>query len=145
MTAKDPSATEQRNKALVETAFGAWRDGTGGPFTLLADAVEWTIVGHSDAAGTYASRDDFMTRVIGPFNARMTVGLKPTVRELHADGDDVVIFFDAEGVARDGQVYANTYAWFWTLTDGQVTRAYAFFDSLVFNDLWRRVQPVAQG
>jgi ketosteroid isomerase-like protein len=84
-----------------------------------------------------------MREVIRPFNARMREGLRPTVRSLHADGDTVIIFFDAKGVARDGKVYANTYAWFWEMRDGRVVKAHAFFDSITFNDLWRRVPPAA--
>jgi ketosteroid isomerase-like protein len=135
----DIDAVEQRNRALVETAFQKWRDGTGSPYDLLAEDVSWTIVGRSDAARAYPSREAFMSEVIRPFNARMREGLRPTIRNLYVDGDAVVIFFDAAGVAADGQGYANTYAWFWEMRDGRVVRAHAFFDSISFNELWRRV------
>jgi ketosteroid isomerase-like protein len=131
---------EARNKSLVEAKFAAWRAGTGSPFELLTDDATWTIVGRSVVSKTY-SRDAFLGEVIRPFNARMRDPLKPTIRSLHADGDAVVIFFDAQGVARDGQPYVNTYAWFFEMRDGRVTRAFAFFDSLEFNDLWKRVSP----
>jgi len=135
------AATEVANKALVQAKFDAWHDGKGSPFELLADDVSWTIVGHSDAAKTYPSRQAFMDEVIGPFNARMSVGLKPTIQQMHAEGDSVVIFFDAAGTAKDGKPYVNTYAWFFEMRDGKVVRAFAFFDALTFNDLWRRVAP----
>lgn len=136
-----PTNAEASNRSLVETAFGAWRAGTGSPYDLLAEDVSWTIVGQSDASKTYASREAFMSEVIRPFNARMRAGLRPTVRALHAEGDTVIIFFDASGVARDGKTYANTYAWFWQMRGGRVVKAHAFFDSIAFNDLWRRVRP----
>ena len=139
--AQSRTDTETRNRALVQGRFDAWTAGTGNPFELLAEAAGWTIVGHSDAAGTYASREAFMREVIGPFNARMREGLKPAIRSLHADGDSVVILFDATGVARDGMSYANTYAWFFDMRDGRVIRATAFFDAITFNDLWRRLRP----
>jgi hypothetical protein len=60
------------------------------------------------------------------------------------DGDTVVAFFDAKGTARDGQPYANTYAWFLEMKDGKIVRAHAFFDSIAFNDFWRRVAPTAK-
>lgn len=132
---------EARNRDVVLAAFMAWRDGTGSPFDLLADDASWTIVGHSEASRTYPSRAAFLAEVIEPFNARMREPLRPTIRTLYADGDTVIVFFDASGVARDGQPYQNTYAWFWQLSDGRVIRAHAFFDSVVFNDLWRRVAP----
>src|SRR5215472_4989730 len=137
---KDDIAT--RNKAVVQASFDAWRAGTGSPFDLLADNASWTIVGHSVASRTYDSKEEFLREVIRPFNARMSVGLKPTtIRSLTGDGDSVVIFFDAAGTARDGKPYANTYAWFFDMKDGRVEKASAFFDSIEFNEFWRRVSP----
>jgi ketosteroid isomerase-like protein len=132
---------QTRNRSLVEASFAAWQAGTGSPYDLLADDVSWTIVGNSDASRTYDSRESFMHEVIRPFNARMREGLRPTIRSPHVDGDAVIIFFDAKGIARDGEVYENTYAWFWEMRDGRVVRAHAFFDSIAFNALWRRVTP----
>jgi hypothetical protein len=139
--AQPDDSIEERNKAIVQASFDAWRAGTGSPYELLADDASWTIVGHSAASKTYPSRQAFLSEVIQPFNARMSVGLKPTIRQIYADGDTVIVFFDASGTARDGQPYANTYAWFLDMQDGKVTNASAFFDSTVFNDFWQRVRP----
>jgi hypothetical protein len=120
---------ETRNKAIVEASFDAWKAGTGSPFDLLADDATWTIVGHSVASKTYGGREAFMSEVIRPLNTRMSVGLKPTIRNIYADGDAVIIFFDffdASGTARDGKPYANTYAWFFDMRDGRVVKASAF-------------------
>jgi ketosteroid isomerase-like protein len=141
MSESKPNTTEARNKALVEASFAAWTNSTGSPYDLLAEDVSWTIVGQSDASKTYPSRAAFIQEVITPFNARMREKLKPSIRQIYAVGDAVVIFFDARGVATDGKPYVNTYAWFWDMRDGRVVRAHAFFDSIVFNDLWRRVVP----
>ena len=135
------NAEIDRNKALVRERFDAWGAGTGSPFDLLADDATWTIVGRSAASKTYESKEAFLREVIRPFNARMSKGLVPTIRSLHADGDTVIIFFDAAGTARDGKPYKNTYAWFLKMKDGRVTNAWAFFDSIEFNDLWARVTP----
>lgn len=133
--------TESRNKAPVEASFKAWSDGTGSPFDLLADEATWTIVGRSVASKTYTGREAFMRDVIRPINARMREPLKPSIRRLYADGNAVIVFFDARGTARDGKPYVNTYAWFLELRDGKVIAASAFFDSLEFNELWARVAP----
>ncbi|MBY5820323.1 nuclear transport factor 2 family protein [Rhizobium leguminosarum] len=133
------AADEAANKATVQKAFDAWSSGTGSPYDLLADNVEWTITGNSAASKAYGSRDAFISEVIKPFNARMSVGLKPTIRNMYADGDTVIVFFDAAGTAKDGKPYMNTYAWFLDMQDGKIVNASAFFDSIAFNELWKLV------
>src|SRR5262249_47076224 len=76
---------EAANTALVEEKFAAWAAGTGSPYDLLADDVTWTITGHSLASKTYNSREAFLSEVIRPFNARMSAGLKPKIRNIYAD------------------------------------------------------------
>jgi uncharacterized protein len=127
------------NKAIVQASFDAWRAGTGSPFELLAEEATWTIVGNSIVSRTYGGRAAFLDEVIRPFNARMAGGLKPAIRNIYGDGDTVIVFFDANGTARDGKPYANTYAWFLDMRDGRIVKAFAFFDSLAFNDFWQRV------
>ena len=104
--------TTAHNKATIERSFDAWAAGTGGPYDLLADNAKWTIVGRSAVARTYPSREAFLSEVIRPFNARMRDPLKPSVRDIYADGDVVIALFDASGVARDGIPYSNTYSWY---------------------------------
>ena len=140
-SARRPEA-EPRNEGAVRASFDAWRDGTGSPFNdLLADDARWTIEGNSVASKTYPNKEAFLAEVIRPFNARMKEPLKPTVRSIYEDGDTVVVLFDARGVARDGQPYVNSYAWFLDFRDGRVVRASAFFDAIAFNDVWARVSP----
>ncbi|MBY8821939.1 nuclear transport factor 2 family protein [Sphingomonas colocasiae] len=139
--AQTPTETEKRNRHAVQSSFDAWRAGTGSPFDLLADDARWTIEGHSVASRTYPSKADFMREVIRPFNARMQSPLRPSVRNLYADGNTVVAFFDARGTALDGKPYVNTYAWFLDMRNGRIIKASAFFDAIEFNELWARVAP----
>jgi ketosteroid isomerase-like protein len=139
--AQSPEELEARNKAIVLDRFDAWKAGTGSPFDLLTESATWTVVGRSIVAKTYHGRDSFLSEVIRPFNARMRESLKPSIRDISADGDTVIILFDAQALARDGKPYANTYAWFFQMHNGKVTDATAFFDSIEFDDLWRRVPP----
>jgi uncharacterized protein len=132
---------EENNKAVVQASFDRWKSGTGGPFELLAADAEWTIVGSSPLSKTYRSKQEFIDEVINPFNARMSKPLAPTVRGLYADGDMVIIFFDGEATARDGQPYRNTYTWYFQMRDAQVVKAIAFFDTREFDEFWNRVSP----
>lgn len=132
---------ETRNKAAVQDRFAAWAAGTGSPLELLADEATWTVVGRSMASKTYRDRAEFMSEVIGPFNARMKEALKPSIRQIFADDDWVIVFFDASGVTRNETPYTNTYAWFLQMREGKIVNAYALFDSIAFDELWQRVQP----
>jgi ketosteroid isomerase-like protein len=144
METEGVGTAEAHNRALVEASFAAWRDGTGSPYDLLAEHVSWTIVGRSAASKSYPSREAFMNEVIRPFNARMRDGLQPTIRNIYVDGDTVIVFFDARGIARNGETYSNTYAWFLEMRNGRVVGAHAFFDSIAFNELWQHVPPNQQ-
>src|ERR1700733_7987679 len=116
------SAAQESNKALVQASFDRWRDGTGSPFELLVAETEWTIVGSSPLSKTYRSKQEFLDEGIGPFNARMAIPLVPTIRGLYADGDVVIIFFDASAAAKDGVPYRNTYTWYFQMDAGQVIK-----------------------
>ena len=55
----------------------------------------------------------------------------------------MIVFFDARGTARDGKPYQNTYTWILEMTEGKIVKAFAFFDSIEFNDFWARVSPAS--
>ena len=141
-TAMAERGTEIRNKQSVHAAFDARRNGlAGNVFDLLAPDTKWTIVGNAPVSRTYASRQEFLDMVIKPFNARLSKRLMPTVRGLYADGDMVIAFFDAEGTARDGKPYKNTYTWYLQMSDGRIVNVVAFFDTIEFTDFWTRITP----
>jgi uncharacterized protein len=132
---------EDSNKTLVQTSFDRWKSGTGGPFELLATDVEWTIVGSSPLAKTYRSKKEFIAAVIDPFNARLSRPLVPTIRGIFADGDMVIVLFDAEATVNDGKPYRNTYTWYFQMKEAKVVKAIAFFDNRDFDEFWNRVSP----
>ena len=129
---------EARNKQIVQAAFDAWAAGTGNPFDLLKPDAKWTIVGNAPVSRTYGSKQEFMDAVIKPFNARMSI---PSVRRIYAEGHTVIVLFDANGTARDGRPYQNTYTWYFRMDDGAVVEAIAFFDTIEFTDFWTRIKP----
>ena len=92
-------------------------------------------------AKTYNSKKEFIDEVIDPFNARMSKPLVPAVSGIFADGDMVIILFDADATVRDGKRYHNTYTWYFQMRDAKVVKAIAFFDNRDFDEFWNRVSP----
>ena len=139
----DPFETES-NRELIRRAFQAWQDGVGAIADIFDPDLVWRIEGHSLASREYTSSQEFIDEVLAPFGARFAAGerFRPShVRSIHADGDTVTVVWDGRGVANDGQLYENSYAWIMRLRDGMVVDGTAFYDSISFNDLWTRIQP----
>ncbi len=133
---------ETSNRERAEKAFRDWQEGTGYITDLLADDLQWTIVGRSEVSKTYHSKEEFVSEVLQPFGARFSEPFRPvTVRGVFADGDTVIVLWDGEGTRRDGKPYENTYAWFMRFQEGLVVEATAFYDSIAFNELWNEVTP----
>ncbi len=134
------------NKARVEGVLKAWMAGDGTALQgLLDDNVEWTITGNSLVSGTMHSRAELNAKVLGPFGARFSQSqdrFRPRrISGIYGDGATVIAHLDAAGVANDGKPYANTYVWILTMRDDKAVRVTAFFDSIAFDELWRRVSP----
>ena len=140
----EAASQTERNRATIERAFVAWRDGTAPITDVFAPQMAWRITGRSLAAGEYATRQQFILEVLVPFAARFPAGapFRPVeIRSIVADGDTVVVLWDGRGVANDGVPYENTYAWFMVLRDDLVVDGTAFYDSIAFDALWTRVLP----
>ena len=132
---------EDANKHVIRKAFDEWAAGTGGIWGLLDQDLTWTVIGTGPISGRYHSRQDFLDQVITQIDRRLSDPLSPTVRGIYADGDMVIVRFDAAGTARDGQPYRNSFTWYLRMEQGQVVEGTAFFDTLALNDLWQRVTP----
>jgi ketosteroid isomerase-like protein len=74
---------------------------------------------------------------------RLSGRLIPSIKTLYADGDAVIVYFNAEGHRARRQPYRNTCAWVLQLRDDKIVKATAFYDSVALNDFWTRVTPSA--
>ncbi len=138
------SAPAERNRAFIEKAFERWAAGTGSFFQdVLAPDVTWTIKGSGPAAGTYHGREDFLERAVKPFAERLAAPIVPTVRDIWADGNDVVVHWDGVATAADGQPYGNSYVWILRMADQQAKEVIAFLDLAAYDEVLRRVAPPA--
>lgn len=124
----------EANSALIQKAFDDWRAGQGGIFQLLADDAVWVVAGNSPVSGTYRTREAFMEDAVKPITDKLATPIVPTVRQIVAQGQHVVAFWDGQATAKDGSRYENSYSWHMQLENGRITRVTAFLDT------WRLVE-----
>ena len=124
---------EARNRTLITDAFTRWSAGTGDVFSLLADDVVWHITGlDPSVAQTYNSRQALLDAAASPLRARLGKPLKPSVRRVWADGDDVLVHWDGAAPFKDGSQYRNTYLWIMTVRGQKIVAVTAFLDNAAF-------------
>ena len=119
---------KENNRELVRRAFETWAAGGDGIFEILDEKVRWTIAGSTPPGQTFLGRAAFLKGGFGPIAGQFAAPMTPTIRDLLADGDSVVVRWDGIAPMKDGQTYRNSYAWFFTLRDGKVVEATAFLD-----------------
>lgn len=124
---------EDQNRAFIQAGFDRWARGEGDVFSLLADDATWQIVGADpEIAKTYHSREALLAAAARPLAARLTTPIKPTVRKLWADGDDVLVHWDGSAGLVNGTTYNNSYLWIMTVKDQRVVAVTAFLDLAAF-------------
>lgn len=138
--AKPDAAITERNRQFIAQAFQHWAEGGGTFFQdVLSPDVVWTIKGTGPAAGTYHGRDVFIEQAVAPFAARLSSFVKPTVNNIWADGNDVVVYWDGTGVAKDGKPYNNSFVWIFRMQELRATEVIAFLDLTQYDDVINRI------
>jgi ketosteroid isomerase-like protein len=128
-----PTAVQAANRALIQDAFARWGTGEFDIFSLLSDDVVWHITGQDpDIAKTYRSRQALLDATSVPLRARLAGPLKPDVRQIWTDGDEVLVHWNGTAPFRDGSQYRNTYLWVMTVRSGRVVAVTAFLDNAAF-------------
>lgn len=131
----------QTKKEIISKAFNAWAtQGTSDVFDLLSDDLQWRINGSTPWSKTYTSKQQFLDEVIVPLNKKLSVKIKPTVRNIYQDGNTVIIIWDGEATATDGKPYRSTYSWNMTFTGDKITHVEAFLDTQEFQDIMERIK-----
>ena len=89
----------------------------------------------------YRGMQDYLDNSIRPLFERLSAPVTPHVRQIWAEEDSVVVRWDSDATALDGEPYRNSYAWFFTMRDGEVIEATAFLDLPAYDALIDRVKP----
>ena len=132
--------TAESNRQFIADAFTQWQQGGKTFFQdVLSPDVVWTIKGTSPVAGTYRGRQDFLDRAVKPFADRLSAPIRPVVKDIWANGNDVVVHWDGATTAADGVPYSNSYVWIFRMKDRRASEVIAFLDLAPYDDVLRRV------
>ncbi|MDM1293953.1 nuclear transport factor 2 family protein [Sphingobacterium sp. N143] len=134
------SYEEIQNKEIIAKAFQHWHNGIGNFFDLLTDDMKWEIAGSTPYSKTYTSKQEFLDQVIIPLNKKLKVKIKPTIRNIFADKDMVIVLWDGEAVALDGRPYRSSYSWYMHMKGGKIIKVVAFLDGIEFEDIMKRIK-----
>ncbi len=125
------------NKKLVQEAFTAWANGDGMAFfNLLADNATWTVMGTCPISGTYVGRERLVEDALKPQRAKLAGPPTPTVTQLIAEGDTVVIQWMGKGTTKAGQPYNNSYCYVVQIENGSIIRGTAYLDTELVRAIW---------
>jgi hypothetical protein len=126
------------NKKLIQDAFAAWGRGDGAAFfNLLADDVRWTVIGSCPVSRTYTSKQEFFEGAAKPLNAKLAGPIQPTIRNIIAEGDQVVLQWDGKATTKSGKPYNNSYCWVMRIVNGKVKEGTAYIDTELVSELWK--------
>lgn len=134
----DAQAETQRNREIVSKAFAVWAAGGQTFFDdVLAPDVVWTIKGSGPSAGVHRGRQDLIERAVKPLSSQLASPIRPTVRNLWAEGEHVIIHWDGETTTKQGKPYRNSYVWIFRMRDGRAAEVTAFLDLVAYDQVVR--------
>ncbi|MEW6296484.1 MAG: nuclear transport factor 2 family protein [Thermodesulfobacteriota bacterium] len=126
------------NKKVIQDVFAAWARGDGAAFfNILADDVRWTVIGSCPVSRTYTSRQAFLEGAAKPLSEKLAGPIQPTVRNVLAEGDMVVVQWDGKATTKSGKPYNNSYCWVMRMENGKVKEGTAYIDTELVSELWR--------
>jgi len=126
------------NKQLIRDAFAAWARGDGAAFfNLLAPDVRWTVIGSTPVSRTYTSRDAFLEGAAKPLTGKLAGPIVPTVRDIIAEDDKVVLQWEGRSSGKNGAIYNQTYCWVMRMADGKVREGTAYLDTELITQIWK--------
>ncbi len=125
------------NKRIIQDAFTAWASGDGMAFfNLLADTATWTVMGSCPISGTYVGRQRLVEDALRPQRAKLAGPPTPTVLNLIAEGDTVVIQWVGKGTTKTGRPYNNSYCYVVQMDNGRIIRGTAYLDTELVRSIW---------
>lgn len=118
------------NKELLRHAFVEVAKGNSQPFMeLLADDVQWTIIGSTAWSRTYDGKQSVVDDLLRPLTKQLHGRNIIAAHRFIAEDDHVVVEGRGRNSTTAGVRYHNEYCWVFRLTDGRVSELTEYADT----------------
>lgn len=104
-------------------------------FEKVAPDVQWTVMGTHPLAGTYHSKEDFITHTFGRLNKILKEGVILEVRNIFIDFDVAIVEMESLSTALNGKPFNNTYCWIVRFEDDMIVEVRAYVDSALVQNV----------
>ena len=122
--------TAQENKELIRGAFSALAEGDSRPFVgLLAETVNWTVMGTTRWSKTYRGKQTVLTELLGELRNRLADRYRATADRLIAEGDLVVVEASGQATTKSGARYDNRYCFIYRMDGGRICEVTEYLDT----------------
>jgi uncharacterized protein len=98
-------------------------------FENVADDVNWKVMGTHPLAGTYHSKQDFISSTFGRLNRILEDGVKLKVESILVKGNTSVVEMESLSTALNGNPFNNTYCWIVKFKNNVIVEVTAYVDS----------------
>ena len=114
----------------VENLFNHLQTGENEQFfEKVANNVKWTVMGTHPLAGTYNTKQDFVSKTFIRLNRILKEGVILKVNNIIVQEDTAVVEIESLSTALNGMPFDNTYCWIVKFENGIIIEVRAYVDS----------------
>src|SRR5918997_2718190 len=122
--------------SYVKSLFANLENGKSGAFfEHVADDVEWTVMGTHPLAGTYHTKDDFISHTFARLDQILKEGVLLRVTNILVEGDSAAVEMESLSTALNGKPFDNRYCWIVHFSEGTIVEVRAYLDSALVQRL----------
>lgn len=121
---------EESNRRTVVDMYAALNAGDGAAyFACMKDDVRITFYGSHRFSRTFLGKADIMQNFVRPLRERLDGSIKLHVKNVIAEGDQVVVEAEGEARTKDGLPYNNVYCIVLRMEDGKAAEVREYMDT----------------
>src|SRR5919107_2504882 len=128
--------------SYVKSLFANLENGKSDAFfEHVADDVKWTEMGTHPLAGTYHTKDDFISHTFARLDKILKEGVVLRVTNILVDSDSAAVEMESLSTALNGKPFDNRYCWVVYFSNGTIVEVRAYLDSALVQRLLDENEP----